>query len=128
MEIIAKCTFAAVLVSAVSLIIKKHNPELSMILSTGLSAMILAASFSMLNSFKELVNYAVDMLGASSTLVRPMLKCMGISYISKFGADICRDSSQNSAASALELAGTFCAAATAMPLVLSTLKLIGTLI
>ena len=128
MEIIAKCAAAAVFMSAAALLVKKHNPELSLAAGIALTVLILSSSLGLLNALKELIDCAVEMLGSSTTLIRPMLKCLGISFISKFSADICRDASQNSAAWALELAGTFCAAATAMPLVISTLKTVGTML
>ena len=126
MEIIAKCAAAAIFSSLVCLIIRKHNPELSIAVSAVLTVLILSAALGLFNSVKGLINSAVDMLGASTTLIRPMLKCMGISFISKFAADICRDASQSAAAAALELGGTLCAASVAMPVVISTLKMIGT--
>ena len=40
-------------------------------------------------------------------------------------ADLCKDASQNAAASAVELAGTFCALGIIMPLLLTMLKMVG---
>jgi stage III sporulation protein AD len=54
-----------------------------------------------------------------------MLKCLGIAFISKFGADLCRDASQSALASAVETAGNLCAAALAMPLIISLMTTIG---
>ena len=93
-----------------------------------LSTLILVSALGMFSVVKELIDCAVDVMGASSTYIRPMLKCMGIGLISKFAADICRDASQNAAASSIELAGTLCAASVAMPMIISTLKMIGTMV
>lgn len=128
MEILSKCAAASIFVSLACLLIKKQNPELSLAVSITLSVLILLGSTAMLSSVKELVDCAVDMLGVSSSLVRPILKCMGISLVSKMSADICRDASQSALASALELSGCFCAAALAMPVVINTLKMIGSMV
>ena len=128
MEIIIKSAGAAIFSSAVCILIKKHNPELSFAISTALTTLIFLASTSLLSCVRELVSCVVDMLGADTTLIRPILKCMGIGYISKFSADICRDASHSALASSLELCGTLCAAAFAMPIVISTLKMIGTMV
>jgi len=128
MEIIAKNAAAAILASTVCLLIKKQNPEFSLAISAALSALIMLASSTLLSSIKELINCAVDMLGASTTLIRPILKCMGVGLISKFGSDICRDASYSALASSLELCGTLCAAALAVPVLISTLKMIGSMV
>ncbi len=128
MEIISKCAMAAVFGSLVCLLIKKHNPELSVAVSLVFSTLVLIAAVPLLDAVKELMTCAVDMLGTSSTMMRPMIKCMCISFISKFAADTCRDASQAAAASALELTGTLCSASVAMPVIISMLKMIGTLV
>ena len=56
------------------------------------------------------------------------MKCLGIAFISKFGADLCRDASQSALASAVEAAGTLCAAALVMPMILSLMTTIGGLL
>ncbi len=128
MEIIAKSAAGAIAASLVCLLIRKHNPELSAGLNILVTVVILTASSTLFETIKELALSAVDMLGASTTLIRPMLKCAGIAFISKFSADVCRDASNSAAASALELTGTLCSASVAMPTLISLLKMIGTLI
>ena len=115
------CAFAC-------LIIKKHNPELSLALSTLASASVLIFTFASFAGVTDLLELARTMLGGTSELFKPMIKCMCIGFISKFGSDICKDAAQTSLASAIELGGTLCAAGTAMPLIISTLKLIGTMV
>jgi len=128
MEIVIKIALAAVMGAVICLLIKKYNPEISAAISIALTVIILLACSSLFEALKELVSCAVDMLGASTTLLRPMMKCLGIAFISRFAADTCRDASLSAAASALELGGTLCSASVAMPVIISMLKMIGTLV
>lgn len=128
METIAKCAGAAIIGSVLCLFIKKNNPELSLSLGLFISVSILISACSFLNTFGDLLKCAKTLLGDTSALVRPLLKCLVIGLVSRLGADICKDASQNTLASSLELAGTVCAAATAMPVIMSTLQMIGTIV
>ncbi len=128
MEIIIKISLSAVFSAVICLLIKKYNPEISAAISIALTVIILIAVSSLFEVVKELFSVAVDMLGTSTTLLRPMMKCLGIAFISKFAADTCRDASLGAAASALELCGTLCSASVAIPVIISMLKMIGTLV
>lgn len=128
MEVIVKCTAAALVSCACSLLIKKGNPEYSFALCILVATIIVASAMTALKAAESLISYARDMLGASSTLIGPVLKCVGISFVSKFGSEFCKDASHSALASALELAGSACAAAVAMPLVISMMKMIGSML
>ena len=128
MEIISKCAAVAIVASCAALLIKKSNPEFSLALGILMAGIIMAGAITALSVAEDLVSCARDMLGASSTLIRPMMKCVGISFVTKFSADICREASQPAAASAMELAGCACSAAVSMPLVISMMKMIGTMV
>ena len=128
MDTIIKFLAVALFGSFGCLIIKKHNPEMALALSVCVTVSVLAMVFGTFSCITELVNLSRDMLGNTSNLLKPIIKCMCIGMISKFGADICKDASNTSIASAVEIGGTLCAAATAMPLITSAIKLIGTMI
>ena len=128
MDVISKCAIVAVLSTTISLLIKKSNPEFSAVIGIGATALILTLSSSLISSVKEIINCAVDMLGTSISLLQPLLKCMGISFVTKFSADLCRDASHSAAASALELSGAVCAFYVTAPMVISLLKMIGTMV
>ena len=66
--------------------------------------------------------------GLSETLIKPVIKCVAVAIITKMTADLCKDSSQAAAASAVELAGTVCALCIIMPLLMSMLTAIGGMI
>ena len=79
-------------------------------------------------SFTELAQTVQRIFGVSETLIKPVLKCVAVAIITKMTSDLCKDSSQAAAASAVELAGTVCALCIIMPLLMSMLTAIGGMI
>jgi stage III sporulation protein AD len=125
MELLIKCVSLAVFCVLVILLLRRWNPELSFALSA-VCVLVLLLSFGavieeLLGSLREVQR----IFQSSAVHARPMLKCLGIAFISKFSADLCRDASQSALASAVETAGNLCAAALAMPLIISLMTTIG---
>lgn len=128
METIIKCSISAILGTMICLVIKKQNPEISLALSLILVISILTAALSASSVFSQLLECANSILGSSSDMIKPLLKCLGVGFVSKLASDLCRDASQISLASAMELCGILSASAIAMPVVIKTLTMIGTIV
>ncbi len=128
MELILKTAAVALLCALTGLLIKKHNPEATLLLCAAGSAGILIASIGILNGFQELRRQLEKMLGAGGELLlAPLVKCLAIAIVTRFATDLCKDAAQNALASAVEMAGTACALTTVLPLLLSVMKMIGAL-
>lgn len=120
-----KSAAAALTAAAVGLLIKKSNPEISMLLGACVTALIVTAAMGFAEGIKELSETVKNIAGGTETLIAPVVKCLAVAIITKLSSDLCRDSSQAAVASAMELAGSICAMSIAMPLILSVLKMIG---
>ncbi len=125
MDIIIKCASAALLSCIICLLIKRTNPEMSVVLSAAAIVIILTAAMSFASSITELAAAVKKISGSADVMITPVLKCVGIGAVTKISTELCRDASQSSAAAALDLAGTLCAIGVSMPLIISMLKLIG---
>ena len=128
MEIFLKCSSIAIFSSLLCVLLRKQSPEFSLLISITVSVLIIGACASLMDELKKFVDSTLDMLGASSTYVMPIIKCVGFGLISKLSANICREASQASVASALEYIGTVCALVVCTPIISTMLKMIGTLI
>jgi stage III sporulation protein AD len=129
MELMLKAAAASLLSAAIALLIRRHNPETALMLAAITALCILAASLGVVNGFQALRDQVRRMLGEKSELLlTPLVKCLAISVVAKFAAEMCRDSGQNAVCAAVEMAGTACALSTVMPLLLSVLKMIGELV
>lgn len=125
MEIMMKCAAAALLATAVCLLIKRTNPEIAMLLSAATIVVIMSAAMGFARSITELASLIKTMTEDSDVMIVPVLKCVGIGAVTKISAELCRDAAQSSAAAAVDMAGTICAIGVSMPLIVTVLKLIG---
>lgn len=125
MEIMLKCAAAALLATVICILIKRTNPEISMVLSAGAIVVIMTGAMTFARSLTDLAALVKNMTEESDVMIVPVLKCVGIGAVTKISAELCRDASQSSAAAAVDMAGTLCAIGVSMPLIVSMLKLIG---
>lgn len=125
MELMLRISAAAVCALLSCLLLRRTNPELATALSIAAVGMILLASLSMSAGLRELKDELGNRFQLSETMMRPVLKCVAAGIVTRLTADLCRDASQNAAASAVELAGTFCAFGIVMPLLMTMLKMVG---
>lgn len=125
MDIMLKCAAAALMATVICLLIKRTNPEFSMLLSAAAIVSIMSAAMIFSRSITDLAALVKTMTEDSDVMIVPVLKCVGIGALTKISAELCRDASQSSAAAAVDIAGTLCAIGVSMPLIVSMLKLIG---
>ena len=128
MELIVKAAALALTAALIGIVLRRTNPELSLLLSICTVVLIMGAALGFAKSFIELAQTVQRIFGVSETLIKPVLKCVAVAIITKMTSDLCKDSSQAAAASAVELAGTVCALCIIMPLLMSMLTAIGGMI
>ena len=124
MELLLRVTAAALCALLSSLLLRRTNPELAAALSICAVVTILLASFRMSTGLRDLKNMLQDRFALNETVTRPVLKCVAAGIVTRMTADLCKDSSQNAAASAVELAGTLCALGIILPLLTTMLKMV----
>lgn len=112
----------------IGILLKRINPELSVVLSICAVAVILLAAMSFAEVLQDLIATVKKLIGDTDILIEPILKCVAIAMITKITSDICKDSSQGAIASAVELTGALCAMAVSAPLLINVLKLIGDMV
>ena len=120
-----KCAALAVFSSLATLLVRRVNPEISFVLSAVTVTVLLLACGGVMDELLRALRETQVIFGTSAAELKPMLKCLGIAMASRFGADLCRDASQSALAAAVETAGSLCAAAVAMPVILSLMTTIG---
>ena len=120
-----KCTALAVFSAVTILLIRRVNPEMSLLISAATAIVILLSCAALLRELTDSMKSMAQIFGSQLVETRPILKCLAIAAISRLGADLCRDASQSALAAAVETAGSFCAAAVAMPAILALMTTIG---
>lgn len=128
MELILKAAALALTAALIGIVLRRTNPEMTLLLSICTVILIMGAALGFAQSFTELARTVQRIFGVSETLIKPVIKCVAVAIITKMTSDLCKDSSQAAAASAVELAGTVCALCIIMPLLMSMLTAIGGMI
>jgi len=125
MELLIKCAALAIFSAVSVLLIRRVNPELALLVSAAAAVVILLAGMTLLRELTDSMKAVERIFGSQIVQTRPILKCLAISAISKLSADLCRDASQSALAAAVETAGSLCAAAVALPMILTLMTTIG---
>ena len=124
MELLSRAAAVCAAGCVMALVIKKSNPEISLLLSVLVAAAVTTMAASLLEDVLGLVELARETSGLSSAVISPVIKCIGLGCVTRLGADMCKDAGQSAAASALELVGSAAALSTAIPLFRSLLAMI----
>ena len=116
MELLGKMVVICLLGTVLSVLLKKNGPELAVLLSiavVGTVTLFLGSTISQIVDFIRRVIDAADLL---PELFSPLVKLAGIAFISRIGADLCRDAGTSALAAILEAAGALCAILVSLPL------------
>ena len=125
MDLVIKTAAAALTAAAAALVVKKSNPELALLLSAVTVCVILISASGVLKNIVELSDTVKSVYKGREIFIAPVFKCLAISIVTKISCELCRESTQNAMAAALELTGTLCALSSAMPMLKTMLKMIG---
>ena len=119
---------AAVIGSILTLLLRKHTPELALSLAIVTGVVILWFSASVARQVSDILCSLASDGGVAEVYLSPVFKCIGIALVTHLAAQICRDAQQGSVASAVELCGTLCALYISLPLIRSLLAAVGKLV
>lgn len=124
MEVYLRCAALAVVGTLGALLLRRSDSELSVALSILAAVMTLLSCRILIEPMRDLFREFHQILGTSSTFVRPVLKCLMIALLARLCSALCKDTSQTVLAAAVEIAGTFSAAAVCVPYIVDMLHLI----
>lgn len=107
-----------------SVILKQYKPEFAIVasLATGILIILLVV-----DALEELILGFVSIsesAGVSSSVIKSLVKVVGIGYITEFSADIAEDSGNKSIANKIVFGGKIIVALVALPIIKSLFELI----
>ena len=124
MELFLQAAAIAVITVVLTSLLKKTNRELALLLT--LAACILIGVF-----FMRLAEPIVDFLsklrnlaGLDKTLMTPMLKTIGIGFLTQISATVCADAGENAIDKLVEICGGVLALYVALPLLEAVLDMV----
>lgn len=128
MPTILKITALAVTAALCAVTVKKHVPELGIVLAMAAGALLLGFALEALGQVAAVLDRLADMTGLEPAVLSPVVKTVGISLVTRWTAEICRDAKEGGIASFVETAGAALALLTALPLVEAVLSMVSELL
>ena len=110
--------------SHLSITIKSYRPEYGLI--TGIVTGVIILSLATDNVFKviEELREIISKTGIDTKYFKITLKVIGISYITQFASEICKDAGENAISSKIEAAGKICVMLLTVPVISGFLNMI----
>lgn len=107
-----------------SVSVKSYRPEYGIMtgLATGITVMLLITE-NIFSAAKELLDI-INKTGIDTKYFKIVLKVIGISYITQFGVELCRDAGENAIASKVDAAGKICVMVLTIPVISGFLDII----
>ena len=117
MEIMGKVAAAAMVAAVLGVLLRKHVPELALLLTLCAGLWILSAVLDGLGAVAQLMEELRQLAGISEELIEPVVKTVVISVLTKLTVELCRASGEGGVAAFVETAGTVLALVVTLPLV-----------
>lgn len=119
MDVVVKSAGILLLSCVCGLLIKKTDPEISLLLGMAASACVLICASSAGGGIGELKGVLEKYCDMEETLLLPVVKCCAAAVITKLSSELCREASQPTAAYAIEMVGVICSLGFTLPIVSS---------
>jgi len=122
MEIIAWVGFG-VATALLALILRQHRPEMAMLLSIAAGLVLFATVVSKLGGIIQVMRGMADTALIPAGVLGLLLRVVGISYLTEFGAQLCRDAGEGSIAAKVEMGGRILVLILSVPVLLALMQM-----
>jgi len=103
METLWKCAAVCVTASIIGIILKKYNPEQSVLLSLLTVLFVLGSVVSIWTGIIEFMRTTAKRASLSPALINPLIKALGLAFAGGIAEDVCRDAGQSGTAGAMQI-------------------------
>lgn len=128
MNIFVKVTAGILIAVILSLVLSKHSPDLSLLLTISVCCMVVAAAFSYLTPVLDFLRRLIEVGKLNQELLNVLLKTVGIGLISQIAGFACTDSGNQTLSKALQIMTTAVILCIAVPVLEKMLSLIETVL
>lgn len=128
MDIMVKLAAVGVTAVILSSVLKKHTPELALLLILAAGLWILAVVAEGLGAVIALMEELAGQAGVSEILLEPVVKTVALSILTKLTVEICRSAGESGVAAFVETAGSILGLLVALPLVRAVVQMMGELL
>lgn len=118
---ISKVAAAGIVAVVLSLAVKKHSPEMAVLVSLAAGAVIFTGVCEVLGEVVSLFKALAENSGLKSQYIAIVFKITGIAYITEFAVRLCADANETAVAANVELAGKVLVMAASAPIIAALL-------
>ena len=118
----------AFVTAVAAILVKRTKPELALVVTIAGSIILLLFALEIFRGSMDIFAEIAEATGLSATIVRTLLKMVGIGYIVEFSAGVLHDFGQDSLADKLIFCGKIVILVLAVPILESVLGLVSDLL
>jgi stage III sporulation protein AD len=122
MDTMLKVAAVGVTATVLSAVLKKHTPELALLLALCAGVWMLFVVAGSLGAAAELMGELKQLAGVSDELLEPVVKTVLLSVLTRLTAEICRAAGEGGTAAFVECAGAALALLAVLPLARAVLQ------
>ncbi|MGN0394548.1 MAG: stage III sporulation protein AD [Coprococcus sp.] len=119
---------AVIIVIMMAIKLNKVNPEYSTLLSIGACLLIIFFVIDKLTGVFGYISKITSYINIDIMYIEIIMKMIGIAYICEFAANICKDAGYSAVASQIEMAGKVSMIALGIPVLMSVIDLVVSLL
>lgn len=116
MNILGLCV-AAIVAAVLAVLLKRYNPEISMLIAVGAGVVIFVLVLSQISPALTKITDLLSRAGMPAEYGGILFKSLGICFLCQFSSDACKDAGQSALASKVELAGKLMIVVIALPMI-----------
>ena len=128
MEIMVRIAAVAVTAAVLGAVLKKSVPEFALLLALAAGLWMMALTANALSGALETLRELTGLTGVEEELLRPVVKTVGISLVSRLTAEVCRSVGESGVAAFVEIAGSVLALGVSLPMIRAVTILMGELL
>ena len=106
-------------------VLRKSTPELAVLLALAAGAGILFLAADALGGALDVLVELTALAGVEDELLRPVVKVVAISLLTRITAEVCRSAGEGGVAAFVETGGTVLALGVSLPLIRAVIMLMG---
>lgn len=128
MEIMVRIAAVAVTAAVLGAVLKKIVPEFALLLALAAGLWMMALTANALSGALETLRELTGLTGVEEELLRPVVKTVAISLVSRLTAEVCRSVGESGVAAFVEIAGSVLALGVSLPMIRAVTILMGELL
>ena len=118
----------ALMAVAASPVLRAYRPELGLQIAVSAGVLILMLTLDELIALSSFLSETLVRFQIDPGYLKVMLKVIGTAYLAQFAADLCRDAGESADAGKVELAGRVLILALCLPVLMSILEMVGSIL